>query len=101
MTSGRWAHASPTCAARDPHQVPFPQGPVRDPVPMSLTDPVPETQTYACPRCSAEVTEVWYGPCHHCREVLRASLGGESRPIEPAAYVPKMNVTPNAVATKD
>ncbi|MCU1356530.1 MAG: hypothetical protein JWM89_1948 [Acidimicrobiales bacterium] len=68
---------------------------------MSLTDPVPETQTFPCPRCQAEVTEPWYGPCGPCRGELRATLGGEAREIEAADYVPKVNVTPNAVATKD
>ncbi len=68
---------------------------------MSLTEPVPETQTFPCPRCCSEVTEVWYGPCCSCRDTLRASLGGERREIAAADYVPKMNVTPNAVATKD
>ena len=28
-------------------------------------------------------------------------LGGEARAVEQEAYEPKMNVTPNAVATKD
>ncbi|HEX2575766.1 MAG TPA: hypothetical protein VHK88_05410 [Aquihabitans sp.] len=68
---------------------------------MSLAEPVPATQTFACPRCAGEVTEAWYGPCGSCREVLRATLGGEARTVEQADYVPKMNVTPNAVATKD
>jgi hypothetical protein len=66
-----------------------------------LTDPVPDTQTFGCPRCAADVTESWYGPCSSCRAQLRATLGGEARTIEQADYVPKMNVTPNAVATKD
>ncbi len=66
-----------------------------------LSEPVPETQTFGCPRCEASVTEAWYGPCASCRQQLRASQGGEARHIEQAAYVPKMNVTPNAVATKD
>jgi hypothetical protein len=30
-----------------------------------------------------------------------ATLGGDARQVEVAAYEPKMNVTPNAVATKD
>jgi hypothetical protein len=71
------------------------------PVETSLADPVPESQTYACPRCGTQVTETWYGPCDPCRGELRATLGGEQRDIEAADYVPKMNVTPNAVATKD
>lgn len=68
---------------------------------MSLTEPVPETQSYACPRCAIEVTEAWYGPCRGCREELRATVAGEARPIETVDYVPEMKVTPDAVATKD
>ena len=68
---------------------------------MSLTDPVPETQTFACPRCHEEVTEGWYGPCRTCRGDLRATYAGEARDVAATEYVPKMNVTPNAIATKD
>jgi hypothetical protein len=35
------------------------------------------------------------------RAQLKATLGNEARDVEVAEYVPKMNVTPNAVATKD
>ena len=55
---------------------------------------------FTCPRCSSEVTARFYGPCDECRDVLRA-MGGEAREVEPGAYEPKMNVTPNQVATKD
>ena len=75
--------------------------PPRDPGRMSLTDPVPETLTFTCPRCSTEVAEAWFGPCTSCRAELRAAYAGEARDIAAAEYVPKMNVTPNAVATKD
>ena len=68
---------------------------------MSLTDPVPPTQTFACPRCGTEATEPWYGPCNACRSTLRAAYAGLARDVAVADYVPKMNVTPNAVATKD
>ncbi len=68
---------------------------------MSSTDPVPATRAFACPRCHGEVTEAWYGPCNACRTDLRLTLGGEAREIATGDYVPKMNVTPNAVATKD
>lgn len=61
----------------------------------------PDQQTFACPRCDAEVTEAYFGPCATCRSQLRSSLGGEQREVTAAEYVPKMNVTPNAVATKD
>ena len=56
---------------------------------------------FTCPRCKQEVSERFYGPCTPCRDQLRASLGGEIKDVEVADYVPKMNVTPNAVALKD
>jgi hypothetical protein len=68
---------------------------------MSLTDPVPEVQAFSCPRCDQQVEEAWFGPCTPCRAELRATVGGEAREVAAADYVPKMNVTPNAVATKD
>lgn len=54
-----------------------------------------------CPRCGAAAHERFYGPCETCRAALRATVAGEARSIEVAAYEPKMNVTPNAVASKD
>lgn len=68
---------------------------------MSLSDPPPEDATFSCPRCGMEATEAWYGPCGSCRSELRAIHAGEARDVDAAEYVPKMNVTPNAVATKD
>lgn len=56
---------------------------------------------FSCPRCGNEVTERFYGPCGNCRDALRLAFQGEARDVEVEAYVPKMNVTPNAVATKD
>ena len=56
---------------------------------------------FTCPRCSVEVTETFYGPCTRCRYDLRAKFLSEGRVVEVAEYVPKMNVTPNAVALKD
>lgn len=56
---------------------------------------------FTCPRCRLEVAEDLYGPCSSCRTTLRAVIGGEAREVEEADYVPKMNVTPNAIATKD
>jgi hypothetical protein len=58
------------------------------------------TLDYSCPRCGETVAERFYGPCTECRMALRAT-GGEARDVAAAAYEPKMNVTPNAVATKD
>ena len=62
---------------------------------------LPETHEYACPRCATAVVERFYGPCSTCRDQLRQTLRRESRDVEVPEYEPKMNVTPNAVATKD
>ena len=56
---------------------------------------------FDCPRCSASVTEEFYGPCSACFTDLRAKYYSEGRVVEVAEYEPKMNVTPNAVALKD
>jgi len=60
-----------------------------------------ETFELTCPRCARVVEERFYGPCSRCRDELRASSEREGRVIELAEYEPKMNVTPNAVATND
>jgi hypothetical protein len=60
-----------------------------------------ETIEVVCPRCGASVGQRFYGPCDDCRTALRNAFRGEARVIELAEYEPKMNVTPNAVATKD
>jgi len=57
--------------------------------------------TVTCPRCGAAADERFYGPCQSCRVELRAKFLSEGRVVELAEYVPKMNVTPNAVALKD
>ena len=54
-----------------------------------------------CPRCHAPAAVRFFGPCDGCRAAMRAEIGTETREIEAAAYEPKMNVTPNAVATKE
>lgn len=56
---------------------------------------------FACPRCSTDVVDDFYGPCESCRTQLRAAYDGVGRVVELAEYEPKMNVTPNAVALKD
>jgi hypothetical protein len=56
---------------------------------------------FACPRCGEAVTAPYYGPCPACRDTLRATLGGAGRTVAVEDYVPKVNVTPNAVALKD
>jgi hypothetical protein len=54
-----------------------------------------------CPRCGNEVQGRFYGPCEPCRTQLRAAYAGLAREVVAEEYVPKMNVTPNAVALKD
>lgn len=62
---------------------------------------VTDAQPFTCPRCRQTVSARFYGPCGSCRATLRATLGGEARDVVAAEYVPKMNVVPNAVASKD
>jgi hypothetical protein len=68
---------------------------------MDVVTDETEPLVFSCPRCMTEVSEDFYGPCASCRTTLRALLGGEAREVADVAYEPKMNVTPNAVATKD
>ncbi|NNE75420.1 MAG: hypothetical protein HKN26_17280 [Acidimicrobiales bacterium] len=58
-------------------------------------------EDFTCPRCDQSVSAEFYGPCPTCVDDLRATVGGQARTVETAAYEPKMNVTPNAVALKD
>ena len=62
---------------------------------------VSELLDFICPRCSMPTSARFYGPCDDCHAQLRASMGTAARDVDVAAYEPKMNVTPNAVATKD
>lgn len=66
-----------------------------------MNDPDAATLDFACPRCGVATLDAFYGPCPTCRDELRHSLGGDARDVVAAAYEPKMNVTPNAVALKD
>ena len=43
----------------------------------------------------------FYGPFENCRQELRAKFEPEARDVEAPKFEPKMNVTPNAVATKE
>jgi hypothetical protein len=55
-----------------------------------------------CPRCGGSLAgEEFYGPCSRCRDGLRATHAGVARDVEAAAFEPKLNVTPNAVALKE
>ncbi|MGQ0825458.1 MAG: hypothetical protein ACT4OX_10610 [Actinomycetota bacterium] len=53
-----------------------------------------------CLRCGLPVPMRFAGPCPACTAELRANMRGDARALD-ASYVPKMNVTPNAVAVKD
>ena len=57
---------------------------------------------FDCPRCGAkDVATRFYGPCEACRDELNANAYKEPTARADAdGYVPKMNVTPNAVALK-
>jgi len=57
---------------------------------------------FDCPRCGTkDVTEQFYGPCQTCRDALNLAAYKDPTPRESSeAYLPKMNVTPNAVALK-
>ena len=54
-----------------------------------------------CPRCDQARTERFYGPCEPCRAELRATQAGTSSEVAAAEYEPKMNVVPNAIASKE
>jgi hypothetical protein len=71
----------------------MPQGLIR----ASAKDFPPEEQP--CLRCGEPAPMMFSGPCPRCTDELR-TMGGEARDVD-ATYVPKMNVTPNAVALKD
>jgi hypothetical protein len=55
----------------------------------------------SCPRCGIAASVRFYGPCDPCREALRRTIGTEAREVEIEAYEPKMNVVPNAIASKE
>ena len=55
---------------------------------------------FDCPRCQRPVESELYGPCPACVDDLRARCAGAAREVEAPEYVPKVNVTPNAVAQR-
>lgn len=57
--------------------------------------------TVTCPRCGSEVQQRFYGPCAGCVAELHTKFDAVARDVEVVEYVPQMNVTPNAVATKE
>jgi hypothetical protein len=72
-------------------------------MPLGLIHVDPEAfppEPMPCLRCGAEVMMQFAGPCPACADELRAKFAGRARTVD-AEYVPKTNVTPNAVALKD
>ncbi len=57
--------------------------------------------SFDCPRCGEPAEGRFYGPCDSCAKELRAKYLPETRQVDAPDYEPKMNVTPNAVATKE
>ena len=66
-----------------------------------VLDALGDDLEFTCPRCAEPTRARLYGPCRSCRAQLRAELSGEAQEVAAVEYEPKMNVTPNAVATKD
>lgn len=60
-----------------------------------------DLEAFPCPRCEKVMSAASYGPCPECVAQLKASQRTEGGDQAAAAYEPKMNVTPNAVALKD
>lgn len=58
-------------------------------------------QKMTCMRCGQPAELRFYGPCPGCVEELHAKFAPRPKEIDVDEYVPKMNVTPNAVALKD
>jgi hypothetical protein len=57
--------------------------------------------TFDCPRCHRPADEEHYGPCGSCRDELRTAMRRDAVEVTVEAFEPKMNVVPNAVATKE
>ena len=69
---------------------------------METTQTLESSRSLPCPRCGGgREGEEYYGVCTSCAAALRSSLGGQQRDVAAAEYEPKMNVTPNAVASKE
>ncbi len=56
---------------------------------------------FDCLRCGTTAPMRFRGLCEPCSTELRTRFQRDAREIAVADYEPKMNVTPNAVATKE
>ncbi len=68
---------------------------------VSEYGPIESDLSITCPRCNQQSAERFYGPCVTCRKHLVEQFRAEGSEVEAPEYEPKMNVNPNAVATKD
>ena len=68
---------------------------------MTLNVDAYEAVETTCLRCGKPTRLRFRGPCEQCVAELDAKYQGEARAVDAEEYVPKMNVTPNAVALKD
>ncbi|HEX5614662.1 MAG TPA: hypothetical protein VFZ83_05860 [Acidimicrobiia bacterium] len=57
-------------------------------------------ESMSCLRCGVEAPMRFAGPCPECATALRESARRDAKVVD-AEYVPKTNVTANAVALKD
>jgi hypothetical protein len=56
---------------------------------------------FECLRCGETHPMRFRSVCPRCRDELRATFQRDAKEVAVADYEPKMNVTPNAVATKE
>jgi hypothetical protein len=56
---------------------------------------------FECLRCGETHPMRFRSVCPRCRDELRAKFQREAKEVAVADYEPKMNVTPNAIATKE
>jgi NMD protein affecting ribosome stability and mRNA decay len=54
-----------------------------------------------CARCGRSALMRFRGLCEKCRDELHTKFTRDGREMAVEEYVPKMNVTPNAVALKE
>ena len=64
---------------------------------MTTFEPIEMT----CMRCGNPAPMRFAGPCERCVAELAVRFPGVARQVEAQEYVPKVNVTANAVALKD
>lgn len=60
--------------------------------------------SFVCPRCQEPSKASTYGPCRDCRAELKDAMFSTPNKYtleHSTEYSPKMNVVPNAVATKE